>query len=64
MYEKRPANAAEAAARRAERFQRVDAPSGPMAAPEAETNAVFPMTLDLRMPAPGEKRPASAGAGR
>jgi len=64
VYEKRPANAAEAEARRAERFERVDAPSGPMAAPEAETNPVFPMTLDLRIPAPGEKRPASAGAGR
>jgi uncharacterized protein (DUF2126 family) len=64
VYEKRPVNAAEAEARRSERFERVDAPSGPMAAPEAETNAVFPMTLDLRIPAPGEKREMTAGAGR
>ena len=28
---------------------------GPMAVPEQESNPIFPLTLDLRMPAPGQK---------
>ena len=54
-YTARPANAAEAADRRRERFQESDPPPGPMAAPEEETNPIFPMTLDLRLPPPGQK---------
>jgi hypothetical protein len=30
-----------------------------MAAPEAEINPIFPMTLDLRIPAPAQKNAAS-----
>jgi uncharacterized protein (DUF2126 family) len=55
LYAGRPANAAEAMERRRERFQvSADAPE-PVAMPLDETNANFPMTLDLRLPAPGEK---------
>ncbi|SNT41164.1 Uncharacterized conserved protein, DUF2126 family [Granulicella rosea] len=46
----RPADAAEAKARRMERFQVSDAPSEAAKAPAAETNPVFPMTLDMRWP--------------
>ncbi len=53
IYSSRPANAAEARERRVARFQfSEDAPSS-MAAPKDETNPVFPMTLDMRRPAPG-----------
>src|SRR5271170_209548 len=53
IYSSRPSNAAEARERRVARFQvSGDAPS-PMAAPPDETNPVFPMTLDMRRPAPG-----------
>jgi uncharacterized protein (DUF2126 family) len=49
-YPARPANASEAEERRKERFQ-VNAPSpNTTTLPEAETNPVFPMTLDLRLP--------------
>jgi uncharacterized protein (DUF2126 family) len=55
LYSARPANAAEAEQRRLERFQ---APAGapfPMAAPIEESNPLFPMTLDLRLPAARHK---------
>ncbi len=52
VYTTRPRNADEALARRLERFQVSDPPPGPMPTPEAEKNKVFPMTLDLRFPAP------------
>ncbi|MDQ6698956.1 MAG: transglutaminase family protein, partial [Acidobacteriota bacterium] len=52
-YSARPANAAEAASRRAERFQKSGSSLGRMVAPEEEANPVFPETLDLRWPAPG-----------
>jgi len=55
IYTTRPANSAEAEARRAERFQVVDAPGTAMPAPEPESNPIFPMTLDLRLPAPVQK---------
>jgi uncharacterized protein (DUF2126 family)/transglutaminase-like putative cysteine protease len=55
MYTTRPLNAAEAEGRRLERFQRSDHTFGPMVTPEEETNPIFPMTLDLRLPAPGQK---------
>ncbi len=49
-YSSRPANAAEAEARRMERFQ-VNAPDPHRtAAPEEEPNPIFPGTLDMRMP--------------
>jgi Putative amidoligase enzyme (DUF2126) len=43
----------EAAERRRERFQESDPTPGLMAAPEDETNPIFPMTLDLRLAPPG-----------
>jgi uncharacterized protein (DUF2126 family) len=49
-YTGRPANAAEAEERRVERFVRMDAPAGRVAAPSEETHPLFPMTLDLRIP--------------
>ena len=50
IYTARPANAAEADARRRERFEVASPSLTPMAIPEDETNPVFPATLDLRMP--------------
>ena len=55
IYPARPLNAKEAEERRMERFQKSDPALGAMAAPEEEPNARFPMTLDLRLPAPGYK---------
>jgi uncharacterized protein (DUF2126 family) len=54
-YTARPVNATEAADRRRQRFQKSDATPGPMAAPEKETNPIFPMTLDLRLVPPGQE---------
>jgi len=54
LYEARPASAAEAEDRRKERFQVTNHTLGRMAAPEEETNPIFPMTLDLRLPKPGQ----------
>jgi uncharacterized protein (DUF2126 family) len=53
-YTGRPSNATEAADRRRERFQKLDPAPGVTKAPAEETNPVFPMTLDLRLPAPGK----------
>jgi uncharacterized protein (DUF2126 family) len=53
VHTTRPRDAEEAAARRLRRFQVSEAPSEPMPSPEAEKNPIFPMTLDLRFPAPG-----------
>ena len=55
LYEARPADAAEAASRRKERFQDTGHPPGPMRVPEWENNPSFPMTLDLRWPAPDKQ---------
>jgi len=55
IYASRPANAAEAEGRRRERFQTPAPPPGPMPPPEEEINPIYPMTLDLRVPTPGEK---------
>jgi uncharacterized protein (DUF2126 family) len=49
-YAGRPANATEAAERRRQRFQQSDPTPGLRAAPQEETNPIFPMTLDLRLP--------------
>ena len=48
----RPADAAEAQARRMERFVVADTAPEAIAMPAEEHNPVFPMTLDLRWPAP------------
>ncbi len=52
VHTTRPRDAAEATARRLQRFQVSDPPTEPTAAPPDEKNPVFPMTLDLRFPAP------------
>ncbi len=57
IYEALPVDAAEAEARRLERFQVTTAPTGPIAAPEKENNPLFPITLDLRLPPPGQPAP-------
>jgi uncharacterized protein (DUF2126 family) len=57
-YTTRPANAREAEGRRLERFQGSGHTLGPMAAPEQESDPIFPLTLDLRRPAPGQKTQA------
>jgi uncharacterized protein (DUF2126 family) len=52
IYAGRPVDAAEARERRLARFV-VSAPSASIPVPKVEINAIFPMTLDLRWPAPG-----------
>ncbi len=52
-YTARPMNATEAAARRRQRFQEYDPTPGLITMPEEETNPIFPMTLDLRLPPSG-----------
>jgi uncharacterized protein (DUF2126 family)/transglutaminase-like putative cysteine protease len=54
-YTARPANAKEAEERRLERFQVSGQTPRPMRAPEQESNPIFPLTLDLRTLAPGQK---------
>jgi uncharacterized protein (DUF2126 family) len=54
-YTVRPGNAREAAERRLQRFQESGHTLYPMAAPEQETNPIFPLTLDLRTVAPVRK---------
>jgi uncharacterized protein (DUF2126 family)/transglutaminase-like putative cysteine protease len=50
LYNGRPANAEEAEARRSERFQVAQTLPTEVAIPAPETNPIFPMTLDLRLP--------------
>jgi len=52
LYPARPANPAEAEARRTERFQVASVEPTHMAVPEDETNPMFPLTLDLRRHSP------------
>ena len=54
-YTDRPMNATEAAGRRWQRFQKTDPTPGLIAVPEEETGPIFSLTLDLRLPAPGEQ---------
>jgi uncharacterized protein (DUF2126 family) len=56
-YTSRPGNATEAAERRRQRFQILEPASGRIAAPQEEINPIFPMTLDLRLPPPGNQTP-------
>jgi uncharacterized protein (DUF2126 family) len=53
IYSTRPANSTEAKERRMARFDVAEALPDTMAVPAEETNPIFPMTLDLRLPAPG-----------
>ncbi len=55
LYTARPVNDAEAEVRRHERFQVSGPALNPMAPPEDETNAIFPLTLDLRLSPPKQK---------
>jgi uncharacterized protein (DUF2126 family) len=55
VYTVRPINTKEAEDRRRERFQVSDDPPGFVTGPEEEINPYFPMTLDLRLPAPTER---------
>ena len=54
VYPARPVNATEAEERRRERFQVNDHTFGSIVVPQEETNPLFPMTLDLRFPEPGQ----------
>ncbi len=53
VYTGRPVDAAEADARRAERFTVNTPAKDSITPPPAELNPIFPGTLDLRMPSPG-----------
>jgi uncharacterized protein (DUF2126 family) len=55
IYTARPANSAEAEGRRRERFQVTSAPALHIDVPPEETNTIFPLTLDLRLPSPAHR---------
>jgi uncharacterized protein (DUF2126 family)/transglutaminase-like putative cysteine protease len=55
VHTARPANATEAKERRLERFVVSTPPAQRMAAPAEEHTPIFPITLDLRWPAPGDQ---------
>ncbi len=59
-YPSRPVNAAEAEARRQERFQINSPQPDRVTAPEEEVNPIFPGTLDLRIPSPGQDARSSS----
>jgi uncharacterized protein (DUF2126 family) len=61
-FETFPVNANEAEARRAARFFEIGHTPGPMTVPAVEEGADFPLTLDLRRPAP-ETKPGYFAAG-
>ena len=61
-FETFPVNANEAEARRAARFFEIGHTPGLMAVPTEEEDADFPLTLDLRRPAP-EAKPGYFAAG-
>ncbi len=63
IYTSRPVDAAEARERRLARFRVSPHEVVPMTAPEEEKNPIFPMTLDLRLPAPGNRNPGSRDTG-
>jgi uncharacterized protein (DUF2126 family)/transglutaminase-like putative cysteine protease len=54
VYSTRPADAAEARERRLQRFQVSASTDDPVVIPAEESNPIFPMTLDLRWPVPGD----------
>ena len=55
VYTARPISAMEAEDRRQKRFEKSNHPPAKMTVPEEESNPIFPMTLDLRLPGPGQK---------
>ena len=55
VYTARPVSATEAEDRRLKRFEKASHVLGKMTVSEEELNPIFPMTLDLRVPAPGQK---------
>jgi uncharacterized protein (DUF2126 family) len=55
VYSSRPGSVTEAEARRMERFQKSEDTIDLTAVPKAETNPIYPMTLDLRQPAPSQR---------
>ena len=62
LYQARPADAAEAARRRDERFQ-INKPSPlEIQVPNEEINPIFPFTLDLRLPQSTVPAPKVSGA--
>jgi uncharacterized protein (DUF2126 family) len=56
-YTTRPVSATDAEDRRQKRFEKSNHHPAKMTVPEEESNPIFPMTLDLRVPAPGQKAP-------
>ena len=54
VYRTRPADAAEARERRLQRLQVSASTDDPVVIPAEENNPIFPMTLDLRWPVPGD----------
>ncbi len=61
VYAARPADAAEAEARRAERFEAGSHTSGLMILPDEDVNPYFPATLDLRWPTAAGKHEGKGG---
>jgi uncharacterized protein (DUF2126 family)/transglutaminase-like putative cysteine protease len=61
VYPARPADASEAEARRAERFEVMAQTPGMMKAPDEPCNPSFPMTLDLRWMSGSGKREGKGG---
>jgi uncharacterized protein (DUF2126 family)/transglutaminase-like putative cysteine protease len=59
IHTTRPKDAVEAKQRRLQRFQISEPMPGPITPPAAEINPVFPMTLDMRWPAPSSARNAT-----
>ena len=55
VYTARPISATEAEDRRQKRFEKSNHAPAKIAVLEEEPNPIFPMTLDLRLPAPGQK---------
>jgi uncharacterized protein (DUF2126 family) len=61
IYPARPASAAEAEARRAERFESGTQAPGTIKLPREDVNPCFPMTLDLRWPSGAGESEAKGG---
>jgi uncharacterized protein (DUF2126 family) len=55
VYTARPVSATEAEDRRQKRFEKSNHAPARITVLEEEPNPIFPMTLDLRLPAPGQK---------
>ncbi len=61
LYDARPTTAEETRERRMERFQSTTTVKEPVQIPPQEQNPVFPMTLDMRWPAPATQATDVAG---